>query len=228
MYTNFRIDTPIIKCFTCNIGRHHCQINQADKGKLGWIWIYGECRDLLIEDGFMDVLKLELSKKHEEKTEKITKQMMRNSLNKIKTEPKTNSTNKKTKCKACAKIIYRTSIGCNKCSDTWFHLKCAGFSSEKEARGHSKSYICKTCKINEKKTRKQYTDAVNYRLWLQKLVELEKDYSDIKPDSWFNDNHMAYLFENLQQFLEESSEENPNTLFIKPAVVHWINTADNK
>ena len=74
--------------------------------------------------------------------------------------------------------------------------------------------ICKTCKKNEKKTKKQYTDAVNYRLWLQKLVEFEKDYTDIKPDSWFNDNHMAYLFENLQQFLEESSEENPNTLFI--------------
>ena len=39
---------------------------------------------------------------------------------------------------------------------------------------------------------------------------------------------MAYLFDNMQQFLEESSEENPDILFIKPAVVHWINTADNE
>ena len=93
MYADLYTDTLITKCFMCNVGCHNCQKNQADKSKLGWIWICGECRDLLIEDGFMDVLKVELSKKHEEKTEKITKQIMRNSFDKITMEPKTNRTN---------------------------------------------------------------------------------------------------------------------------------------
>ena len=113
----------------------------------------GKCRDLLIEDGYMDKLNKELSKKHEERTEKITKQIARNSLDKISREPKPNITNQRTRCKACTKIIHRGCIGCIEC-EAWVHFGCAGFSSEKEARAHSKTYICKNCQKNKKKTRK--------------------------------------------------------------------------
>ena len=44
------------------------------------------------------------------------------------------------------------------------------------------------------------------------------------PGGWFNDNHIAYPFDNIQQSLLKSSEEDPKFLFIKPTVVHWINT----
>ena len=59
-------------------------------------------------------------------------------------------------------------------------------------------------------------------------MEYERDYDDTKPDGWFSDNHITYVFENIQQSLGESSDENQHFVFIKPIVVHWINTKDSK
>ena len=114
--------------------------------------------------------------------------------------------------------MYRRCIGCNNYLE-WYHFGCADFKSEKEAKLHSKTYICKTCK---QRTNKQYPEAVRHRLWLQGLVEYKRDYDDTKPDGWFSDNHITYLFENIQQSLGESSEENQNFLFMKPIGVQWI------
>ena len=160
----------------------------------------------------MDRLKDELSKKHEERTDKIL------------TKPTPNIINKRTRCKNCTRIIYRGCIGCTKCVD-WYHFGCAGFSKEKEATTPSKTYTCKTCK---QRTNKQYPEAVRHRLWLQGLVEYEKDYDDTNPDVWFSDNHITYVFENIQKSLGETSVENQNFLFIKPTVVYSINTKDSK
>ena len=76
--------------------------------------------------------------------------------------------------------------------------------------------------------KKQYSDAVRRRYWLQRLVKYERDFEDSKPGDWFSDNHITYLIENIQQSLGESSEEIQNFLFIKPIVVHWIKTKDSK
>ena len=79
IYTDPHTNKPITKCFLCNIGRHNFQKDQTDNNKSGWTWIYGECRILLREDSYIDKLKDELSKKQEERNEKITKQKVINS-----------------------------------------------------------------------------------------------------------------------------------------------------
>ena len=65
---------------------------------------------------------------------------MRNSLDTITTRPKTTGTSQRTRCKACAKIIYRIFVGCTECVDTWFHLRYAGFPSKKVVRDRGKYY----------------------------------------------------------------------------------------
>ena len=152
----------------------------------------------------MDRLKDDLSKNYEERTDKIL------------AKPITIITNKRTRCKKCTKIIYRGCIGCTKCVD-WYHFGCAGFATEKEALPHSETFKCKTCKQS---TNKQYPEAMRNRLWLQRLVEYEKDYDDTKPDGWFSDNHITYVFEDIQHSLGKSSKENRTFLFIKPTVVN--------
>ena len=59
-------------------------------------------------------------------------------------------------------------------------------------------------------------------------MEFEKDFEDTKSKGWFSDSHITYLLENIEQSLAGTSEENQNFLFIKPIVVHWINTKDSE
>ena len=78
IYTDRYTNKPTIKCFLCDIGRHGCQEDLADNNRAGWKWVCGECRTLLREDSYIDILKDELSKKQEERNEKITKKKVIN------------------------------------------------------------------------------------------------------------------------------------------------------
>merc|ERR1712236_40961 len=96
----------------------------------------------------MGILKDELCKKQEERNEKITKNKVKNSLNKSLVKTKTNLTNSRTRCKVCTKIIYRGCIGCLDCWE-WFHYGCAKISTEEKARDISKTFRCKKNKDQE-------------------------------------------------------------------------------
>ena len=80
---------------------------------------------------------------------------------------------------------------------------------------------------NKPKTKNQYPAALRRRHWVQRFVELEKDFEDTKSKGWFNDTHITYLFENIEQSLAGTSEETQNFLFIKPIMIHWLNTKDS-
>ena len=92
IYTDLYTNDPIIKCFICNISKHDCRKDQSDNSKFGWSWICGECRISLKEDEYMDRLKDDLSKKYEERTDKIL------------AKPIKTIANKRTRCKKCTKL----------------------------------------------------------------------------------------------------------------------------
>merc|ERR1712215_616127 len=101
---------------------------------------------------YLDIRKDEISKKQEERNEKITKNKVKNSLNKSLVKTKTNLTNSRTRCKVCTKIIYRGCIGCLDCWE-WFHYGCAKISTEEKARDISKTFRCKICKKKKQRPR---------------------------------------------------------------------------
>ena len=140
MYTDNYSDTPKIKCFMCNIGRHNCHNSESEMDKAGWCWICVECRDLLIDDNMISAFKEDLSKKAEEKMESKTKKRKRISMDTVVTQPMKKDNNKKdnnkrSSCKECNGIIYSFCVGCTICPDTWFHLPCAGIESKKKRPG---------------------------------------------------------------------------------------------
>ena len=230
MYTDNYSDTPRIKCFMCNIGRHNCHNSKSEKDKAGWCWICVECRDLLIDDNVISAFKEDLSKKAEEKRESITKKRKRISMDTLVTQPMKKDNNKKdnnkrSNCKECNGIIYSFCVGCTICPDTWFHLPCAGIESKKEARKIGKTFKCKQCRSNKIKPKtKNSVVKTNVELWQQRLDEMEGDYTKIKPDCWLNDNHITYMLEDIQQDVGDDSK----FLFIKPSVVHWLSNSNKE
>ena len=231
-YADKLTNTPIVKCFTCNIGHHGCNNIEIDLDKPGQIWVCKECRDLLIEDNVGSSIREEISKKSEEKKERINKKRKRDPNNSDTTSRKTKSVVKKAYyCKKCEKIIhsYMGSIGCTRCSDNWFHIRCAGFNTLKDAQKVKKHFSCRHCqkvktKIPIVQAKKNKKDTVDNRKSSPKLKEMHDDFASITPKNCLNDTHIAYMMKNVQKELGTD----PRLLFIEPSVAHWLKCSNKE
>ena len=224
-YADNLTNIPVVKCFTCNIGHHGCNNIEVDIDKPGRTWVCKECRDLLTEDNVGSSIREEVSKKSEEKKARISKKRKRNPKNSDKISHITNNVIRKVYyCKKCEKIIhgYMGSIGCTRCSDTWFHIRCAGFNTLKDAQKVKKHFSCRTCqKVKTKipvQMKKSRRDTKDNKKRSSKLKEMHGDFASITPKNCLNDTHIAYMMKNLQKELGRD----PSLLFIEPSVAHWL------
>ena len=143
-YTDKLSENQKIECITCNIGHHGCnEESQAMKIK-GCKWMCDECETLIKEnDDLLDSFRMIMSiGAINNKQEKCKKSKKRKRVSE-RSEKKTITIYS---CGECTKTIHANarSIGCIGCT-AWFHIKCAGFKSTKDAEKDQDTFECNMC-----------------------------------------------------------------------------------